>query len=1061
MPRDAACYVTRLADQQLFDSLLAMEYCYVLDSRQKGKSSLVNRVGHRLIEAGKNVVQVDLQRLGANLDSDQWYAGISHQVAKALDIVGPFSQFWSAEKNTGACARWLKFLEEVALPSAHGSLIIVVDEIDFVLALPFKTDEFFAGIRGLANARATDPLVRNIAFSLVGSSTPSQLIQEPLITPFNIGRSIELLDFTREELKPLETWLPGGSVALDRVYHWTSGHPYFTQLLCSMMPRTATDVDAAVETYLCSERARRTEPNLLDSERRILETKLPEMDMETSKASLLNAYLDILNGKPKLDDETNSLYPLLMLAGVVVHAGPRLVVRNRIYRTNFDAKWCARNMPDSESRRIAAAARRSLLFAAVLGSLILLAFGGLAGVALHQAVAKGQALSILKARTQVYNKLAYNSGMLLASRDAAEGNWVRVRKLVDRLANSSERGWECDYLSALIQPGEFVRQVPSPIGSIRFFRDGRPFTLGEVWQQHTETGTFFARYEMIPNYELNDLGEARRYLSGNSRLFGPPEAIAFVGLGATKYAWSIDNQSFWVAMPDGKKKLLFTMPGHLLARNVAVGARAERLYVTDLSSTLFCIDAKTNQVVWQRPVSTMNSLAISLDGENLVGAERPGSVLIIRASTGEVIRRLDGHKGLISSCEYSADGASVISAGDDGTVRIWDWQAGIESACISGVTTGYAYARFARNNSVVTLDRDGNLRSVTLPVHALRRTLKVGDRGAIALAVSGDSSRLAVACLGGEFSIVDRRTWKVVGSVMLHATTVNHGLAFSPDGKLVFVADVGKVRVFQALDGLELTSFPGPDKEIRRIVVSPDGKQIGGVGEPTEAWIWEVENRSVRGTLAAGTDVVRSLAFSPDGEGISTANHDGQLKCWSRADLRLLSTRRFEGEHALSCIYTKDSQSVIVTTSTGRIAVVSPATSAPPRYLAPHFHRSYQCVLSSDGSKVLEYGSDGMARILDVASGKEKGTMRCDDYVSEAVWFDRDRRIVTVSGDQSVRVWDAETGDELLRLEGHQGDALCVSIADGGDTITTSGLDGVVQEWSRKELVHGSIVRSK
>src|SRR5437016_2164686 len=88
-------------------------------------------------------------------------------------------------------------------PNAQGRLIVFIDEIDAVRSLAFSTDEFFAGIRECYNRRSQDPEFNRLTFCLLGVASPSDLIQDTRMTPFNIGRRIQLHDFTEAEASPL------------------------------------------------------------------------------------------------------------------------------------------------------------------------------------------------------------------------------------------------------------------------------------------------------------------------------------------------------------------------------------------------------------------------------------------------------------------------------------------------------------------------------------------------------------------------------------------------------------------------------------------------------------------------------------------------------------------------------------------------------------------------------------------------------------------------------------------------------------------------------------------
>jgi len=57
------------------------------------------------------------------------------------------------------------------------------------------------------------------------------------------------------------------------------------------------------------------------------------------------------------------------------------------------------------------------------------------------------------------------------------------------------------------------------------------------------------------------------------------------------------------------------------------------------------------------------------------------------------------------------------------------------------------------------------------------------------------------------------------------------------------------------------------------------------------------------------------------------------------------------------------------------------------------------------------------------------------------------KRIVTASADKTARVWDAESGKELRKLEGHTEGALCVAFSPDGKRIVTTSVDDTARVW--------------
>jgi WD40 repeat protein len=1029
---DAPSYVERQADRDLCEGLSGGEFCYVLTARQMGKSSLMARVAARLREQGTTVLSLDLSAIGQNLTPEQWYDGLLRLIAWQLDLDEELEAYWQANARLGPLQRWMGALREVVMLRCPGRVVIAVDEIDAVRSLPFSTDEFFAGIRECYNRRSEDPKFARLTFCLLGVASPADLIRDTRTTPFNIGRRIELTDFTEAEAAPLVAGLgrkqPLGRVLLARALYWTSGHPYLTQRLCQAVAEATAltgpeGVDRLCRELFLSSQARERDDNLLFVRDWLLRS-------EADLASLLELYRRVRRGRHVRADETNPLVSRLRLSGITRSLAGDLRPRNRIYERVFDSDWITAHMPDAELRRQRAAYRRGLVRATALLGAILVIVGGLALTALSQAHRAQE-------RQHMLRRSLYGAQMFLAQQAWEAGDVNTAVELLDaqRPGHSQEdlRGFEWRHLWRLCRADArfTLRGHSDELEPVLFSPQGKLVASGShdgtvrLWDPRTGRALAVLQ-EHHPIYALAWSPDGRTLSAG--------------GKATTVTLWDVQARRKTTALHGatlGIDSLAFSPDGTKL-----VGGRGRILTFWDIASRQVIATLKG-------PYTGFRTAAFSPDGTILATGDRESGVRLWDVARRRQIATLRGHSANVTCVAFSPDGRTLASASDDDTLRLWDVPEHREEAILRGHrSVVYAVAFSPDGKALASGSDDLTIKLWDVATREERTTLR-GHHGTVrSVAFSPDGKTLAS---GSRDSTV--KLWDLApneNAVLQGQKAGVWTVAFSPDGRtLASESWDDSVKLWDVASCRELDTLRLPCNGGRHgIAFSPDGGTLAIGCRDHAVRLWDVPTRRPSGILRGHAGEVVSVAFSPDGRTLASGGAGDLVKFWDVRRRQEVATLHVHQSGISNAVFSPDGRTLAIGSGDRSIQLWDLATRHEIAPFRGHQRGNNDLAFSPDGKILVTCSWDHSVKLWDVATRREVTSLKGITGIPNAVAFSPDgKTLATGSSDRVVKLWELAMKQQVAALTGHRAWVSSVVFSPDGSTLASGSADGTVRLW--------------
>jgi WD40 repeat protein len=477
-------------------------------------------------------------------------------------------------------------------------------------------------------------------------------------------------------------------------------------------------------------------------------------------------------------------------------------------------------------------------------------------------------------------------------------------------------------------------------------------------------------------------------------------------------------------------------------------------------------NADLEKSVFTESFGNILSISFNPNGTLLATGDTRGEIHLWQVSTFRQMLSLKGHESWVWSVNFSPDARTLVSSSQDRTIKLWDTQTG---QCLKTLQGGSHVIRSVGyspdGQTFASGHGDASVRLWDAHTGECIRILQGHEQGVWSICFSPDGQTLASGSLDHTARLWDVRTGQCLQTLRGHTSWV-WSVSISPDGKtLASSSDDRTIKLWDTHTGQSLKTLQGHHHSVKSVGFSPDGQTLASGSDDRTVRLWNTHTGRSLATLQGHDYGVWSVSFNPDGQTLASSTGDNQVvRFWDVHTGQCLKVLQGYAGWVWSIRFSPDSRTLASGSHDRIVRLWDAQTGQCLQTLSGHTSWVRSVSFSPDGQILASSSDDQTVRLWDVHTGLCLKTLHCHGSRVLSVSFSPvylrhacgergassggiGQILATGHDDQTIKLWDVQTGQCLKVLEGHTGWVWSISFSPDGQTLASGSLDYTVRLW--------------